>query len=97
MIEYLNENNNIIFLLFVSLVRSCSLNHSSPSSCFFRLDQNHETVNSVPNQSPIFGNNQYHTAFEYWNGPSSIAIMPIKSPVDDENVDGGFENIQRYL
>jgi len=60
-------------------------------------NENHETINSLPNQSPQFGNNQYHGGFEYWNGPSSIAMMPVnKSSEGEENVDD-MENVQKFF
>ena len=62
---------------------------------FYRHEENHKTINSITNQSPQFRNNQYHGGFEYWNGPSSIAMMPDnKSSANDENVDD-LENVQK--
>ena len=63
------------------------------SLIIYRHDENHKTINSIPNQSLQFGNNQNNGGFEYWNGPSSIAMMPVnKSPVDDVD---DLENVQK--
>ena len=69
----------------------------------FRLHEN-DTVHSLPTNTPANTNqhvtaphfeiNKNHAEFEYWDGPSSVAMMPIKS-LRNETED--FQNVQRYV